>query len=116
MSIPGYGAEASVYRSSVQYRAALAAGVTQWDGAAVPQQAESLLAPIPPDPCARVCALHTCDAARACCRCNGGVATGFEKWEDGGGVAPRLSYAAMVTSKRAANSEAPSFRSTLRTP
>ena len=42
MSIPGYGAEASVYRSSGRYRAAQAAGLALRDGVAIPQQAELL--------------------------------------------------------------------------
>jgi hypothetical protein len=39
MTIPGYCAEASLYRSSGQYRAALAAGLAPLGGGAVPQQA-----------------------------------------------------------------------------
>jgi hypothetical protein len=42
MSVPGYGAEASLYRSTGQYRAAMMAGVVQPGGVAVPQQAEIL--------------------------------------------------------------------------
>ena len=36
MSVPGYGAEASLYRSTGQYRAAMMAGVVQPGGVAVP--------------------------------------------------------------------------------
>lgn len=42
MSVPGYAAEASLYRSTGQYRAAMMAGVVQPGGIAVPQQAELL--------------------------------------------------------------------------
>jgi hypothetical protein len=41
MSLPGFGAEASLYRSTGQYRAALAAGLAQPSGIAIPQQIES---------------------------------------------------------------------------
>jgi hypothetical protein len=46
MSLPGYAAEASVYRSSGRYRAAMTAGGLPLGGVAVPQQAE-LLPPFP---------------------------------------------------------------------
>jgi hypothetical protein len=74
MTMPGYRAEASLYRSSGQYRAALAAGFAPLGGVAVPQQSDLLpFAPISQNPCQRVCAQRGCSAARACCICNGGV-------------------------------------------
>ena len=39
MSIPGYGAEASIYRSTGRYHTALTAGMAPPGGVAVPQQA-----------------------------------------------------------------------------
>ena len=74
MHFPGYHAEASVYRSAGQYRAVMTVGIPRSGAAAVPQQSGfSPLASIPLDPCAHICAQRTCSAARACCRCEGGV-------------------------------------------
>jgi hypothetical protein len=55
MPVPGYGAEASIYRSTGQYRAALAAGIAPPGGVAVPQQV--------PLPCwgLQGCALFRCE-------------------------------------------------------
>ena len=99
MSIPGYGAEASLYRSSAQYRAALA-GLAQSAAVAIPQQIEyPWLFCVPrlcppsgiqqccswtpfghrcftrrcrPDPCAG------CRTFAQCCTCAGGTWTGSE--------------------------------------
>jgi hypothetical protein len=74
MTIPGYRAEASLYRSSGQYRAALAADLAPFGGVAVPQQSGLLpFAAISQDPCQRVCAQGGGAAARSCCLCNGGI-------------------------------------------
>ena len=54
MSIPGYGAEASLYRSAGQYRATMMAGLAIPNGVALPQQAE-LLSPFPLICFPRVC-------------------------------------------------------------
>jgi hypothetical protein len=67
MRIPGYGAEVSIYRSSVQYRTVMNAGIAQSGAVARPQQS------IPLDFCDRVCAQRGCSARRACCICNDGV-------------------------------------------
>jgi hypothetical protein len=71
MRIPGYDAEASVYRSSVQYRTVMAAGIAR-SGAVAGQQLSEFLS-IPLDPCDRVCLQRGCSARRACCICEGGV-------------------------------------------
>jgi hypothetical protein len=44
MMIPGYSADASLYRSAGHYRAGLA-GLARPDGVALPQQMESLITP-----------------------------------------------------------------------
>lgn len=61
MSLPGYGAEASIYRPSSEYRAAMMAGGVQRGGIAVPQQAGPL--PWPSIMCSPFCGPF----GRICC-------------------------------------------------
>jgi hypothetical protein len=55
MPVPGYNAEASIYRSAGQYRAAMVAGTAPPDGVAVPSQAGLSCSPCDPDSFSQTC-------------------------------------------------------------